>query len=276
MLGAICLPSWEPPSAVLDALVRLFAVQGVGGAQLLRGFPAELGPGAGAGSALGALAVLPPCPGSRSPASRAGLCSEFHVHGKQLGFRLSRFVNKRMRSRSSWLGLWTRWLDPGLCRQHHKGAAGGEGTAQGDALPSRKVWVGEDALVSQVKGSPPQKDRFPSVLTAGEWWLVTGGSSALAWFITFPEVSLSYKGWRLRKALKDLEEISPGKGQGAGQDQEVSQQPRVLQRLPTVRCWLAVGSWAELLVEKYVKFSCLSEKDVTVVPKLTGHPTGPV
>lgn len=77
------------------------------------------------------------------------------------------------------------------------------------------------------------------------------------------------------KALKDLEEVSPGKGQGAGQDQ-VSQQPRALQRFPPVRGWSAVGSWAELPMEKYVTLSCFFEKDVTVVPELTGHPTGPI
>lgn len=78
------------------------------------------------------------------------------------------------------------------------------------------------------------------------------------------------------KALKDLEKVSQGKGQGAGLDQEVSQQPRALQRFPPVRCWSAVGSWAELPMEKYVTLSCFSEKDVTVVPELTGHPTGPI
>lgn len=52
-------------------------------------------------------------------------------------------------------GTVSRWLEPGPPRQHHAGAAGGEGAAWGDALPPGEVWAGGDALVGQVKGSPP-------------------------------------------------------------------------------------------------------------------------
>ena len=99
--GAICLPSCEPPSAVLDALVRPFAGRGAGGALLLQVFPC----GPRSWHWCWIQAVLLPCPGCHDPASRAGLHSGFHVRGKQLGFHLSRFMNKFMRSHSSWLGL---------------------------------------------------------------------------------------------------------------------------------------------------------------------------
>lgn len=103
-------------------------------------------------------AVLLPYPGCHDPASRAGLCSGFHVRGKQLGFHLSRFMNKFMRSRSSWLGLlshasWTLVPTASITRVLWVG----KGQHGKMLCPPGKVWAGGDALVSQVKGSPPTK-----------------------------------------------------------------------------------------------------------------------
>lgn len=64
-------------------------------------FPADLRPGTGAGSRLCCHLVL----GVMIPHPGQGLCSGFHIHGKQLSFHLSRFLNKLTRSRSSWPGL---------------------------------------------------------------------------------------------------------------------------------------------------------------------------
>lgn len=118
MQKAICLSSREPLSAVLSALVKLFAGHRAGIWGRLcsrRGFAAALGPDTGAGSehrehrlwlccspALGA-AVL--------PGQGCAMHGEFLVRGKQLGFHLSRFMDKFTENCSSWLGLchssWT-------------------------------------------------------------------------------------------------------------------------------------------------------------------------
>lgn len=100
MRGAICLPSPEPLSPVLGALVSPFTARGAGGALLLQDFPWIW-----SWHWCWIWAVLLPCPGCCDPAARAGLCLGCNIHGKQLGFHLSRFVNKFRRNSSSWQGL---------------------------------------------------------------------------------------------------------------------------------------------------------------------------
>lgn len=155
-------------------------------------------------------AVLPPCPGCRDPASRAGLCSGFHIHGKQLGFHLSKFMNKLTRSRSSWPGLCHTLAGPWSLLPASRGccAWGAGNTGRCSALQKAPGWGCCSGEPSERFSS--HKDPFPSVLTA-ERCLVT--SSALAWCITLPEVSPSDKGWRPPQALQDLEKAARGKGE---------------------------------------------------------------
>lgn len=115
MQKAICLSSREPLSAVLSALVKLFAGHRAGIWGRLcsrRAFTAALGPGTGSGSEHQehrlCAAVLPwvlqCCQGRAVPCT-------VNFGGKQLGFHLSRFMDKFTGSCSSWLGLchfsWT-------------------------------------------------------------------------------------------------------------------------------------------------------------------------
>lgn len=96
-LLSLPLQSWMPLRGRLQA-------ERLGVLCSCRVFPADLGPGTGAGFGLEALAVLPLRPGCRDPASRAGLCSRSRLRGKPLSFHLSRLTNKFTRSRCSWLG----------------------------------------------------------------------------------------------------------------------------------------------------------------------------
>lgn len=165
--------------------------------------------------------MLPSCPGRCGPASRAGLCSGFHVHGKRLGFHLSKFMNKFMRRRSSWLGLRHAPAGPRSLLPASRGCRGRGGGSAGRCSALQKVLGWGRCSHELGERFSSHKDPFPSVLAAEEWWPVIGLPGASPTL----KVSPSYKGWR-QQALKDLEKKnSLGKGQGAGQGQEVSQQP---------------------------------------------------
>lgn len=158
--GAICLPSPGPPSVVLDALVRLFAGQGAGSALLLQGFPCR----PWSWHWCWTQKVLPPCPGCRGTASRAGLCSEFHVHEKELSFHLSSSM-KKLLSCSGWLGLCHTLAAPCSLLPASQGCCGwGGGTLGRYSACQKGLGLGRGALGSQVKGSPPKKTLSPRCL----------------------------------------------------------------------------------------------------------------
>lgn len=171
--------------------------------------------------------MLPSCPRRCGPASGAGLCSGFHVHGKRLGFHLSGFMNKFMRRRSSWLGLRHAPAGPRSLLPASRGCRGRGGGSAGRCSALQKVLGWGRCSHEPGERFSSRKDPFPSVLAAEEeWWPLIGCGSAFARCITHPE-SLPI--------LQRMETTSTegfgkkpnslGKGQGAGQGQEVSQQP---------------------------------------------------
>lgn len=162
--------------------------------------------------------MLLPCPGGCAPASRAGLCLGYHVHEKQLGFHLSRFMNKFRRSSSSWpglchtpAGLWS------LLPASH-GCPGWGWDCREMLCTLAGAGLGE--MLCELRVLLPQR---PFPVGAPCRGAVASYRLQLVPCIPCPEASPSYAGWR-QQVLEDLGKNRLGKGQ-RDEGQEMSKHP---------------------------------------------------
>lgn len=163
--------------------------------------------------------MLLPCPGCCDPASRAGLCLGCNIHGKQLGFHLSSFLNKFRRNSSSWLGLchtpagfWSLLPASRRCP--------GWGWDCREMLCTL-AGAGQEKMLCELRVLLLQRP-FPAGAPCRG--AVASYRLQLMPCIPLSEMPPSYTEWR-QQALEDLGKNSLGKRQRAGEGQMMSQQP---------------------------------------------------